>query len=433
MTIRTRVFQDKSDVYPYHHWEVNQQTGLRTDVANFQAEKTTYEYMRDTVTPGFHELMAKGNIINSSMLRQLIEYKCGQGSYHATKAGSNVRYEGDGCVTAWGRSLNGGVPGTDYSTELFNANVDVTEKAKFIALSKVEKPHYEFGEDFRERAKTLETLRKPTAQLRSMGDKFERDFLSRMSLHTKNRRTRLRVRDKAKLLAAASDVFADVWLTARFGYGNILQSVFRSLDSMLDNVPPASRHTVRGFATGKVFKDEEIQCPHSYGTDIFYRDFSMISDVRSYIMYEVSHPLDGFAKKHGLLLQDVPKAMWQTCPSSWVIDQFFNVSGAIQGFMGLYNPKVKVLAAGWSWETNQWDIVSWRSQTRNDGWQVSIQPDEDSSHVIVRGRNIWNPSILDLVPPFQPDGLVTGPSTKIITNIAYGMKKLSLSSLLRKL
>lgn len=442
-TARERVNQDTTRYGTLKKYQNSTLFATKTHVV-----EQTYDVMNDFVTSNYSSIVQAGGVVNNPMRHYRKEVVAGGGSYTATKPGTKYYTVGDGSITrfqieATGATFGNICPASNEPEALIN----LIKEAKFNCLSNVDAAPYPMGEDYVELSKTLELMRHPAHQLRRTSVKFEtawrtafRKKRAGVGLSNYARLKRLEgvnlkkaaAKDVAYATALATEAMADVWLTGNFGFGNIARSMFTLLSGLNDKIPP----NVRMKATGYSEKHE-----HGYETvkkmlnstvfDLYSHSATYDASVRAYILYEIRHPLNQNITKFGLRLSDLPKTAWQVAPASWVIDQFYNISGAIQGFMAVTNPRVKILAAGYTVVEDIVDQVSFLDQY-NPPYVITIDPDTLSTTIKSKTRNVWSPSVLDTAPTFKPPGLIDGPAGKVLSNIAFGLQKLDISAFLRK-
>lgn len=442
-TARTRINEDTT-----RYGTLTKYNGTVPIASHTHVVQETNDVMYDHVVSNYHELVQAGIIVNNPMRHTRKHIISGGGSYTATRPGIKYYTAGDGSITRFQLGLApatfGDICPTSSDPDML---INLIKEAKFNCLSKVDSAPYPMGEDYVELRKTLELLRHPAHQFRRTSVKFETAWRTAfrkkragvgLSNYARLKRlegadlTKATRKDLAFATSLASEAMADVWLVGNFGFGNIARSMVTLLSGFNDKLPPKVRMKVTGYSE-RYEQGHEIvnRVLTSTAYDVYSHSANYEASVRAYLLFEITHPLNQTVTKFGLRLSDLPKIAWQVAPASWVIDQFYNISGAIQGFMAITNPRVKVLAAGYTVKESLVDQKSYIDQV-NPPYVITIDPDTLTTETTSRTRNIWSPSVLDTAPTFKPPGLIEGPAGKVLSNVAFGLQKLDISAFLRR-
>lgn len=298
-------------------------SGTETLTSTFVAPLITgtSKTMFDVVTPRFRERSAKGEVIINPLI--IVDHE-----YHLQSGGSAwYKNDADGLPSHWTSGPNSifyrGYPVGHSLLSLPDAGL--AEQAGTQAAAGVKSPEFAGTVFIAEARETIQLLRNP---LRSW-----LDFLKKMRLQ-KNRSFRRRG-------MTTFEFISDSWLTYRYGVRPIVkdaQDAVKAIEVL--KVPRPERFTSRGYASNSGTIDTEKY-------ENFIRTKATTSkevSVRAGAIYETSAWLDTFGVGYGQL----PIAVWETIPFSFVVDWFVNVGTYIEAI----SPKGAVNILG-TWTTRR--------------------------------------------------------------------------------
>jgi len=284
------------------------------------------QVMTDTATRNFKLLVAEGAVVNNPYSSRSVLWSYG-GSHgrRATRSagcsGSLLKIEEHSyLLTAacgylpWGTSENALYPMLDTSS----AEVS-TLTAAFADMTM---PDVQGLVELAEIHKTLDMLRHPLNSMIKYVKKSKRKSGNHYGDH-----------------AAA---LGGTWLELRYGWFPLMMSVEGTLKALSQKVQ--DRKTSRSQSLlngGTVVSSSNFLDAYN---DMWY-DTSVTTTalVRSGVMY--SHDLALLSENLGLSLSDVPSAMWELLPYSFVVDWFLNVSNII----GALTPRAGITTrAAWT-------------------------------------------------------------------------------------
>ena len=366
---------------------------------------TSRESMFDVNTPNYRARIRRGDIINNPCEYDLEVSEAGGGYYSAV--GPVNTYASSGGSPSYWAMQNASV---GYLTD---PSIVADEPAhrgesKFLALSHVDETPYAFGEDVGEIRETLKFLRSPFSSLLKLGKSFDRELAHRLT--KKRRRKGLSPRK----ISRYAQEFSDTWTEYRFAASPLVRSTMDVLEAATwyQGSPPL-RKTARGHLEHTDGVTDMVDKDWGNGQhDYFLREDSYTLDTSSGILYQVSNPVEDLQWRLGLRVKDVPATVWQLLPYSFMIDRIVNVSQLIQGLSALADPRVKILA-GWCRQkathrqSCQWIDAYYPTYTTT----VSAEPVSYQHSAYT--REVWIPSLSDLVPPVKPLGLVKDVSSTL--------------------
>lgn len=277
------------------------------------------EQMWDTVVPGYSSRSAKGEVFVNSMTNVkydasvtesrpiTVYYAPNDDTIHYSNGDRFFKQDGVGMQGSVEHSLFSTVPLRILSSTRAHADVLAPDFAGFVFLAELRE--------------SLHMLRNPLS-----------------SLEKALKKARRKVPKGQNLL----DFMSDSWLAYRYGWRPLISDIdaaAKAVDSYRKPLP--ERHTARGYAQASKSLSEtesssisvwEIQKDIVKGTE---------ASCRAGILYEY----DG-RNAFGTSYRDVPMAIWETIPFSFVADWFVNFGDFIEAI----TPKLGVKVLG-SWNT----------------------------------------------------------------------------------
>lgn len=377
-----------------------------------------YKAMTDIVTPGYHQKIRDGEIINNPCNLDV-------SSWTASESTSELRYNHVSDTENWTIKQSGNLSAwliTDLSYQpylywLNDAPVpsfDVDSQAKSFCLANVDTTPFEFGEDIGELRETLLFLRNPLSGLANLAKVYKR----RRKALKSNPKFKERPKAEAKALA-------DLWNQYQFAFAPLVRSIMSACEAWdnRDTLEHPARRSAHGFSKNKEKDERGVRKLAPNGADAYWT-MKSTRQVESHatIYYEVSNPLADFRFALGLRLKDLPKTFWQLWPLSFMMDRVYNLSNAIAGVTNLTfsSYTVSILAAsltkryvneksisltGLVWSNSEYTFI------------LSGTPDSLLYSEFEYDRVVWTPEVWDAFPPITAQGL-TDSVTKTIDLIA---------------
>jgi len=350
-------------------------------IRNHSVVSSVTKNMVDVVTPGYRSLIRAGITINNDMTFLKTTIGAIPGSFGYT-TGKSLDYV----------YIFDGYPEVYYANTFPLLHVDAPPLdeggAKRRALARVDSTPHKMLEDVLEIRQTLNFLRNPLLSLFDLAKAFSKD------VKTARRSTRIK-RDEA---------IANVWLTYRFAVTPLVNSAYSIVDGLGRlNKPRPVIESARGKDKGK----SDAEDTHAYGNTTCLRTVSSEVIIKAGIRYSVSNPASDWRYTFGLRDKDIPVALWQIVPFSFMIDRVSNISDMISGLVALADPNVSIIN---SWVTTKTEVYNTHSllEVRNSYWRdFQASTGSKTRSVFSYRRTTWNPSILDTAPGFNPAGLVS--------------------------
>jgi hypothetical protein len=103
-------------------------------------------------------------------------------------------------------------------------------------------------------------------------------------------------------------------------------------------------------------------------------------------------------------------------PYSFVVDRALDVSSSISGLSNLADPSIRILAGSVTTRSSDFTSIS-LTDVINPDYSISVNPTVFEDEVFAYNRVIWDPSIIDTIPPLNLTGLVDD-VTKVTDSLA---------------
>jgi len=288
--------------------------------------------MHDVVTKGFLRRSSQGEVIVNPM--SINETKAsgtpGTFSYYVTDDDPNTVCDYTHIETSAFRAIDEFYgPGRHQSVALDYTNLRALAGTK--AMAGVEEPDFQSLVFIGELRETLRFLKNPV--------KSWSDFVR------KAKRDKSRAAKRTDRLKTVGEFMSDSWLSYRYGARPLLseaESALQAVHNTLHNVKP-TRITSRGFAMDSG-SHQTNSTTGSFPGFTWSRDANTEASVkvRAGVLYEHFAHSDTF----GVGVKEIPSAMWELLPYSFVVDWFANVGT----FVRAITPKVGVRYLG-KWTT----------------------------------------------------------------------------------
>lgn len=323
-------------VGPHHHIMTYYPPTVAFDQVYSGKTYWSVEQMVDTVTPGFQQLVADGEIVNKPMWQTSVVYgrlgDTGFESYLMDRGTKRVwSVDKDVAMQYFGS------PGPIGLTRLNETNL--IHLAQTAALSGVQAPQLQSLVSIRELEQTFKLILNPVRGLVNLFKQAERDYrrdLKRygnringaMKKRTwKQRQKSLegikRMHDKRPTtITEKLEFIPEMVLCYNLGW----KPTMMDLDALLHTIPALeeeARRTSRAKKRDTATWSETKELQHSsYNKGVFRFTFTEECEVRAGVLYA-----DGFdiAQHFGTRLVDVPEAAWELIPLSFLIDYVVNV------------------------------------------------------------------------------------------------------------
>lgn len=324
-----------------------------------------YRKTTDVVTPGYHTLIQQGRVINNpyssvnvrrSHWYSGFSYTRNSGSGSTTRSHSSPHwYTEPPGLDLWGRPS--GVPLRSLAVE-----------AGTLARAGINSPDVEGLVEMAEAKKALGTFNINLAAARRYAEKMIRA-------------------DRGRALAATGVALADVissnWFRYRYG---IMPMIYLAEDALVGEKVYLERETSRGNAVYTVSSSETVNKSANYYADEFLctDDYSVV--VRAGVLYRP----DWHFSRYGISVRELPSALIELTPYSWVGDWFVNISPAIRALM--MSIGTKTLAAWTSYHEEWTRTCSVTSTWKNASGFTNVKS-TGGGHALIGKRTTRTPGI----------------------------------------
>lgn len=330
--VRTRGSFLPSTGRSYCWWNTpNSPSYITSEVDNYRG---TTEQMTDVVTPEYKKTSRLGGIINSHM-RKLTQTR--EGSTYGpmfTCTINGIQYYGDLRGPGWVAHVLT-APVRPPGRPLLSIDIaNLRALASTRALANMNKPDYSGLVTLGELAETLRYLRNPIASGTKLARAFEKSIAT------------IGKRDKgAHSTAPVTAALGGAFFSIQFGLKPLLSEIVGILETLRDaDFSKADRKTARAK------ESRSLQ-----DTWVATESFSGITYTATYVYTEETTVKCGFlytnsadvsmSDHFGTNLRDLPKAIWQVSPLSFVADWFANIGA----FIGAITPHAGTrILAGWT-------------------------------------------------------------------------------------
>jgi len=298
--------------------------------------------MEDVVVPGFQQLKATGAILNNAMSRVQVNYQVYGDTGFEAKLNSNPNYKW-WSAPGWGDMSLGFLAPRTAVTRLNETNLRAL--AQTAALAGVQAPVNQSLVSLGELYKSLKLLVSPLRGLHSLLKNSEREYrrdlrkygnrlnrVMKFKTHKARRNAVLAIQKEKPLkapIAERLEFIPDMVLAYNLGWKPIVMEV----DAVIHKIPALeeeARRTSRSTKSDKTSWTQDVVHTNLSGSGqngTFRYTYTEECVVRAGVLYA-----DGFdPRQHfGVRLTDVPSAMWELIPFSFVVDYVVNVEQYIQ-------------------------------------------------------------------------------------------------------
>lgn len=283
----------------------------------------------------------------------------------------------------------------------FPGLTQLLQQAQAQALSRVDKPRYDFGEPIAELLHTVRDLKRPLNAIKRLSTRFTRDLSHR------------------ERVIIGSDRVADLWRNYSFYAGPNVRLLNDIVDAYATrNYKRPAYRSARGkssYASGYV-DGKSTGNVSGWVTDRISRRVYTV-EVRAVIRYSVT---DANSKGEllGLRARDLPGIAWELVPLSFLVDRVLNVSRFIHVASRFASGNVKIVGAYYTVkivDDNQRTLKGMRRTTPdplNFAYPADTRPWTVRTETF--NRSTWIPSLWSLAK-VQPFGLTSTLSSTLDT------------------
>lgn len=351
---RTRTFSSSSALPRVYTETVNSVLHTYPGVAGRSGSD---DLMQDIVTTKFRTRSKDGGIVNNPMYRETTSYtNAMSGTTFKPSSTSKDVYTQD---RGWGNTLCGDLSPAAATSRFVSGqplyiNTDgLISLAETKALANVSAPDVESLVELAEFKETLATLRNPLKGLdeylrRKWRQKVKREErrVRYLVAKSRNRRSRFgREIPKPQLPKAGKEytelgqMLAGEWLKLRYGILPFIRSASAIVEAL--QKPYSARKTAR--ATEKAVANHQEILTYTVGAHVMKLQvtYTREVEVRAGLLYD---NVLTFNSQWGLNLHDIPSAIYEVVPFSFVVDWLLNLGDYIRAL----TPKVGVTTlASW--------------------------------------------------------------------------------------
>lgn len=380
--------------------------------------------MTDVVTPGFHQLVKEGAVINNPCDYTETSYSWEPGEtavfgwYYHNKPEEYTRLV-TGNVTARHLVVKPCIYFDQYTGPPITFDCDA--QAKSFCLANVDSTPYEFFEDLAELSETIKFLKNPLKGIADLVKVY------------KGKKEKI-LRSPWKHKAAEAKALGDLWSQYSFALAPLVRSVMTACEAWdnRDTLRRPSRRSAHGYSNSELNTWGDWWYRSDIGKQIrYHKKETATLDVHATIYYEVDNPLMDWKFALGLRAKDIPTVLWELMPLSFMLDRIVNVRNAIAGLMNLYDPSVTFLAASTTRRHTTKHNISMVEIYYSTGSYIYdlSNPDSVNYSTFQYKRDLWMPSLRDLVPPVTWKNLVSSVSkvadlTALIVSRIFAAKNL---------
>lgn len=340
------------------------------------------ESMSDFVIDRFKERSSNGETFSNPMSKTSVTWDVKSRSTSRSKSvvGNTTYY-----FELEGLHLNGASSGADalISTMVSRAGVlgnpdylQMDALAATYARSKIDQPQFEGLVSIGELGQTLRYLKNPLATGLKLADKLHRRI--------------------DKINPSNGDVFASlasVYLEFRYAVRPLVKEVESALLNLQNAGLRSDRKTARGmqlWSNSGVFNTSAVPIGGTNTTNWYYDESCRVEksfSLRTGFLYQ--HTLStGLSDQWGIRLSDIPTAMWELIPMSFIYDWVTNVGD----FIGALTPRAGVnILSTWTSreETIELDLSGSNYRIIYPGWsgEYSNGPSQASGKVVFKSRS----------------------------------------------
>lgn len=286
------------------------------------AVRTSTKYMWDIVTPNFHQLIAKGEIINNPMYKyRLVDRGNGSIFYaEGTWDSSYLRVKSRTVEPPIEHLVDSSFYPSDTMTAIDGVldSDDFTagrELAVSAAWANVDESEIQALASLAEMPETIKWV----SSLLYRARKLISTFLSKK-------------RALRKLLKGTNpaDAFSDFWLEFRYAFRPLVFEMQQAVAALEKAVERELRHTARGFQRETVTDVHESTHDYWIATQNRRTVSTIDSNYRAGVLYAIKVDIDEINAVWGL---DQPiETIWELTPFSFIIDWFFNIGDVISSW-----------------------------------------------------------------------------------------------------
>lgn len=381
--------------------------------------------MTDSVIPNFRKLIANGVIVNNPMSKAFVEFDFPFGVFVDTEFLNGVNntittYSGEhGGVTESIGHVNFRLT-QDFGLPSGRSEEALIHEALVKARNRISPVHFMSIVSVVELPKTLRLIRNAAKSLYLLNRGVTKGSWSDIKRSFAGRKTKLR-----EYKRFSRDTAVKRWLEFRYGWTPLMLELQGLLDAIQNPAEqPKLRQTARGFSGQEFHHEETISVDHGskYGVETRRFQVEKSTKVRAYSIYRVES--SGFQSIRDYGLIDIPQAMWEIMPYSFIVDWFVPVGKWLEAI----TPKLGIitLAEGYTIERkyNVKRIYSSHSPGSGSNYIVrsGFEGHTDQYTTYSKNRHINSNDVLANFPPIDVKldvsrvldsiALITGASTR---------------------
>jgi hypothetical protein len=294
--------------------------------------------LADVVTENYRERIANGEVLFNPCDRDVYSFSETPGVYNYGVSVDTGIGRGTGSVMSRIRSVAQQVsPVVDVKHVDSNSLIN---QARLKALSRVDKPDFQFGEDLAEMRKTVNSLKSAGSDLSDIFTAFRRN-VHRAGIKE------LRGKTALDSLIKSHDAVGRAWLKARYEMRPIVISIGNGM-SIYNGALDAMGKGVYGRATGSAndsVSQSYTDTLSNYHT--FYVKVNRAETVKAtaYVYYRSSIK-NTVMRELGLSAKDLLPTAYALIPYSFIVDRFLNFTQLIKAAQNAFDPRIEFLASG---------------------------------------------------------------------------------------
>lgn len=312
---------------------------------SFTYPQGEFRSISDVVVPNFHKRSARGEVFINAMSSSKTKRTVTLTSRHhhlpypaGTPSGNKqCTYYYEQTKSPDPDGLNAAGSPTGHLDPIMGSVQNLINLASTQAAANIDNPTFHGATFIAELRETLGFLRNPLGAFNKQLEDYRWRKRARKSLNHKT----------------TGEYIRDNWLSYRYAVRPLVQDIQNAAEAVartvLDNEP--LRQTARGF--GSESGDTEVTGTISSLYDHTTRTVKTVS-VRAGILYEMTRDPNTF----GITVPDLPVALWEAIPYSFVADWFLNIGTFIQAI----SPVAGVKRLG------SWTTVKTETNTTREIW-----------------------------------------------------------------
>lgn len=348
------------------------------------------ESITDVVTPNFKVRQAAGEIFNNPFSYSKLTRDSTPGSFVTTVIGDSTvsdTWSGDLAVLAISQPIV-------YNESPVANRGSHIPSVKLSAISNMDKPDYNFGEDSLEIRETFATLRQgllllknPLKEVRAIAERMKK-------ASNRNRRV---------LNMNNFDAVNSAYLQYRFALSPLMRSVMDGLEAMEKDI---SKLQPRYYSRAKkIVSDTHVSSGQASFATV-KRTIKTDRTTRATIMYQVFNAEHDWRFQLGFRNKDIIPTLWAVAPRSFMVDRVIDISRSLTAMINLADSDIRILAASVSTKTVVTTKYEVKTLSRAPYIRSGTVGDVTDTNVSYT-RDPWKPQFFDAIPELTPSNLVS--------------------------